>query len=286
MSAEGMPPEDRSLLAEALTGLTRLVLRFPVTTLLLAGLMVVAATHLSTTRLTFRTSRLDLLNPKSDFNRRWIRYVREFGSAEDVVVVLEGPNRAAIDPAAREIAAALEAEPRHFRDVLYEIDCSKLQRKGLYYLDVPKLQEVVKSLDYYLDQVAPVLGGDWSLLQLGNLDLQTLAQFRQLSGNNAAAQAAAQTHLAWFSRCLTQALDGRYQSPWSEMNFANAQPCPKKRLVESEQLGIIVLKLADEADRADFVRNSAGVERLKDIIEQFQARRTGLKIGLTGLPII
>jgi hopanoid biosynthesis associated RND transporter like protein HpnN len=289
MSAEGMPPEERSLLAEILVGLTRVVLRFPVTTLALAGLMVVAATYLSSTRLTFRTSRLDLLNPKSDFNRRWISYIQEFGDAEDVVVVLEGPNRAKIEPAAREIVAALEAEPQHFRDVLYEIDCRKLQEKGLYYLNVPKLREAVKGLEYYLDNIAPVLKGDWSLLQLGNLDPQALTQLQQLSGNNAAAQAAAQTHLAWFSRCLSQALQGEYQSPWSEMNFArefNGQSCPTRRLVESDQLGIILLRLVNEAERADFVRNATGIERLRKLLQQFQTRHGDVKLGLTGLPII
>ncbi|MBN2578681.1 MAG: MMPL family transporter [Pirellulales bacterium] len=298
MSAEGMPQEDRSWLAETLTSLTRLVLRFPATTLVLAGLMAVAATYLSGTRLKFHTSRLDLLNPKSDFNRRWIHYIQEFGDAEDVVVVLEGQNRGAIDPVAREIAAALEAEPEHFRDVLYEIDCSKLRQKGLYYLDPDRLQEAVRGLDYYLDNVAPVLRGDWSLLQLGNLDPRALMQFQQLSGNNAAAQAAAQTHLSWFSRCLSQALQGEYQSPWMDMNFLRSDknsplcdpsgktPTFSQRLVESEQLGIIILRLAKEDDRADFVRNAAGIERLREIVRDFQDRQSGVKIGLTGLPII
>ena len=38
----------------------------------------------------FRTSRLDLLNPKSGWNQRWLAYLQEFGSEDDAVVVVDG----------------------------------------------------------------------------------------------------------------------------------------------------------------------------------------------------
>ena len=90
MSAEGMPPENASPVERPLLGLTRLVLRFPVTTLIVGALLAAGAMGLSQFRLGFRTNRLDLINPKSEFNRLWLDYIGEFGDQEDVVLVVEG----------------------------------------------------------------------------------------------------------------------------------------------------------------------------------------------------
>ena len=79
--------------------LTRLVVRFPRLVLLLGGLAAVASVWLTMTQLGFRTSRANLLNPKSDYNRRWLEYTKEFGDKEDVVVVVEGESREQIIPA-------------------------------------------------------------------------------------------------------------------------------------------------------------------------------------------
>ena len=46
------------------------------------------ALMLAGSRLGFRTSRLDLLNPKSSYNQLWLEYIDEFGDADDVVVVV------------------------------------------------------------------------------------------------------------------------------------------------------------------------------------------------------
>ena len=87
MSAEGTPREAGSspALERVLVQITRFVLRFPISTLILGVVLACAALGYSQFRLGFRTSRSDLLNPKSEFNQLWLDYVTEFGDEQDVV---------------------------------------------------------------------------------------------------------------------------------------------------------------------------------------------------------
>ena len=64
-----MPPTDRSPLSRPLCFATRLVVRYPMPALAVATALAVFALSLTAAKLGFRTSRLDLLNPESAYNR-------------------------------------------------------------------------------------------------------------------------------------------------------------------------------------------------------------------------
>ena len=165
MSSERTPHTDSSLMSRPLQWLTRAVVRFPLATLILAGAAVVGSVWLTTTRLGFRTSRAELLNPHSDYNRRWLKYTKEFGDKEDVVVVVEGQNREQIIPAIDDVCRGLAQRTDLFAAVMHETDAPKLRSKGLYYLKPEELQQI----DSSSDQAAPILKGDWSPLNLGGM---------------------------------------------------------------------------------------------------------------------
>ncbi len=103
-----------------LLGITRLVLRFPVTTLALALALAGVCCVYSGMHLGYKSSRLDLLNPNSDHNRLWIEYVNEFGDEDDAVVVVEGPGRDEVVPVLAELSAALGA-----RSACFTPSCTK-----------------------------------------------------------------------------------------------------------------------------------------------------------------
>ena len=115
MPSERMPQADTSLTARPLQWLTHAVIRFPLATLLIAGVAVAVAIWLTMTQLGFRTSRAELLNPHSDYNRRWLEYTKEFGDKEDVVVVVEGERREQIVPALDEVCRGLAQQSESFR---------------------------------------------------------------------------------------------------------------------------------------------------------------------------
>ena len=117
------------------------------------------------TQLGFRTSRAELLNPNSDYNRRWLEYTKEFGDKEDVVVVVEGESREQIVPALDDVCRGLAQRSDLFAAVLHETDAPKLRSKGLYYLKPEELRQI----DGFLNQAGPILQGDWSQLNLGGM---------------------------------------------------------------------------------------------------------------------
>ena len=51
--------------------------------------------------LEYRTQRTDLVNPNKDYQKRWREYLAEFGNDDDIVVVVEGTDRARMQQAHR-----------------------------------------------------------------------------------------------------------------------------------------------------------------------------------------
>ncbi len=286
MSAEGTPQAEPSLLGRPLHLLARLVTRFPKATLTLALLGVLVSMVLSGTRLGFRTSRADLLNPHSDYNRRWLAYTKEFTEKEDIVVVVEGPSRELVLPVLDEVSTELSRQPDQFECVLHEIDLSRIRSKGLYYLAPAELQQI----NGFLDKVSPILQGNWAQLSLRNLPQQMMGLMAQ-AGQRPGGAAAAQAELNRFISSLLAALEQRnpYQSPWPDVVSPAANHgefYTNKRLLNADgRLGFVLLRVTQQ-DKSEFVQNSGTIDALKSLLARTQSRYPQVRIGLTGLPII
>lgn len=287
MSAEGMPQADSSFMGRVLEAVTALVIRFPVTTMVASGLLAAVALVYAQLGLKFNTSRGDLLNPKSDYNRRWLEYAQEFGEQEDVIVVVSGENRQAIAPVLDEVAAQLARQPKRFRSVFHKVDPTKLQAKGLYYLD----QKQLRQIEGFLNQAQPVLQGDWAALNLGGRLAWFAGQLatgdpRQLQANMGAAQGEQAQSLQILASALGQA--GPYQSPWPETaNFAAMQQDADGGyiLANDGRVGMVMLWLVkDDAD--NFAEYASAIAELRQIVAQVKSRHPEAWIGLTGMPVM
>jgi len=316
MAWERKPQADATLLSRPLELLVQLVVRFPRCTLIIAGIVTAASLGLIAAKLGFRTSRAELLSPKSDYNRRWLEYTREFGDKEDVVIAVEGEGRSRIVPVLDEICRELAKHPDSFGAVLSETDAPRLRAKGLYYLKTDEL----RSIDGFLDQATPVLRGDWSQLNLGGMaQWMGAAMTRGSPAERQQLLAAMQNELPRVINGLMAALgqDGAYQSPWPKklgedekqqkvqaaavqplglpplMSFtpgidltpAEAEAAEARLLSTDGRMGFILLRLLEE-DTQSFAQNSQSIEFLRQLIADIGARHPEVKIGLTGLPII
>ncbi len=161
--------------------MTRLILAFPVTTLaLMLGLAGVAC-YLTATRLGYQTSRMDLLDPKSNYNQLWTEYIDEFGDEDDAVVVVEGAGREQVVPVLEELSAALAREDRLFHAVLHEVDLGKIRSKGLHYLS----PEELAGIERFLAELGPILSGDWSSLNVSHMAAGLLSANASRRGRSA-----------------------------------------------------------------------------------------------------
>ena len=291
MSAEGMPHEDISLLGRLLIWVTWVALRFPLATVIIGVLAAVGSLYLSQTRLGFRTSRADLLNPKSEFNRLWLAYTKEFGDTEDVIVVVEGTGQEKIIPVLDELATELHRETRLWNTVLHKIDLTKIRSKGLFYLK----PEELASIELFLDKFAPLIRGNWAQMNLGNMAaemgkmLQYIPPVEMQDAQAQAQRAVIEKEIGRFFESLAVALDerGRYQSPWADMAQQMRQPqgTAQYLLAKEGRLGFIQLRFA-ASDKESFIGNTEGVEALRRLVVQARSRHPEMSIGLTGLPII
>jgi len=284
MSAEWKPPEDQGVVGRFITSLTRLTLRFPVATIAVGVALAAAALGLTATRMGYRTSRLDLLNPESDYNRLWIDYIEEFGDQDDAVVVVEGPSREHVVPVLQEISTLLAREDKLFQAVLHEVDLSAIRSKGLHYLSEPELL----GLERFLSELEPTVRGNWTRLNLGNMTVGMCARLAREPRPPAGATPA-EIEIQRLSGSLLASLTARgaYHSPWPEMphSFATLSELSSEYLLTSEgRLGFVLLRLARGKD--SFARGTEATNALRELIAAVSARHPETKIGLTGLPIM
>ena len=284
MSKEGPGSGNQLFLARPFVLGTRLILAFPVATLAIMLALAAGALYLTATRLGYQTSRMDLLNPNSNYNRLWIEYIEEFGDEDDAVVVVEGAGREQVVPVLEELSAALAREDRLFHAVLHEVDLAKIRSKGLHYLSPDELADI----DQFLTDLGPILAGDWSSL---NTSAMAGGFSRQLEASRGhpkkAAQARDRLHRLAGSLGASLGQRGRYQSPWPEMpsSFAILSELNSEYLLTNQgQLGFVLLRLARGKDTFD--HGTEATDALRDLIAQTQARHPDVKIGLTGLPIM
>lgn len=272
MSAERMPPTDDSLLSAPLAWLTRAVLRAPKAVVIGAVVLAVAAIGLAIFGLEFRTSRLDLLNPDSAYNKLWLDYLDEFGEGDDVVIVVQADSRDEVTPVLDELAQRLGEDSSQFDAVLHKVELANVRAKGLHFLDANELQQIESALDH----IDPVIHGDWSQLRVD----RQLAMASQAPGEQ----------LPRLSASLSAAFDGvegEYTSPWplaGERLATLHDTAPEYLLANDGRIGFVLLRLAKQ--QSGFTPGTAAIDRLRTLIAQSEARHPGVRVGLTGLPVM
>jgi hopanoid biosynthesis associated RND transporter like protein HpnN len=274
-----------------------------------AGILLAVAAVLSAVQwLGFHTSRLDLLDPEAAYNQRWLAYREEFGDTDDIVIVVEGSGREFVIDALEEVAAEVQRSPDQFAAILYRPNLGRLRTKSLYYLS----SEQLRQLDGLLDEIKPVLQGDWT-----RLDVQHHVQWlrrtsmessirragwtedeqRAAGALSIGVQRAASREILSPEAMPTQiGLDWLFSDegeisvtfPWS--NLAERLQLIAERfrnqhlLYDKGRLGMLLLRI--NADRTESVRANESLAELRQIVDRVQEDHPQVRIGLTGMPVL
>jgi hopanoid biosynthesis associated RND transporter like protein HpnN len=300
---DGQSHKHDSLLARPCVAATRWIIAYPWPTLACAALAALLCLVYTSQNLEYRTSRLDLLNPETDYNRLWIEYLEEFGDADDAVIVVQGPDRQSVVPVLQSLSRAIVREDEHFHAVLHEVDLRKIRSKGLHYLSPDELLQI----DQFLNEVNPLLAGDWGWLSIGNLTASIVGRMEQsarvlqqlppasadgspgAAGGSPLSQLNLQRdQLERFTASLLSVLQGseKYLSPWPPMpaSFATLSELNSEYLLMQEgKLGFVLLRLTPSADK---MGPNKAIDVLRDLIARVQSANARVKIGLTGLPVM
>jgi hopanoid biosynthesis associated RND transporter like protein HpnN len=292
MYPEQTPCEEVPLVHRALAGLVGAVCRYPM--LVLAGSVLLAGLSLYAfaTRLEYHTQRSDLISPNKDYQKRWQQYLSEFGDDDDIVVVVEGHDRARMQQALEAIAAEVRRQPALFDRLFYSVDLRVLQDRALLYLPTEQIQQIqgnLRSMSLLLE-LGPI---SWQSLNLFSL----LHEARDRAGKllpGKPLRAADEQFLAQLlalSQCAAATVTdpAQYRNPWQSL--MPAAPEQQNLLAEPQyffsgdgSLAFLLTRPVKEA--GSFTAAQKSVETLRGIVASLRPEYADLQLGLTGLPVL
>jgi hopanoid biosynthesis associated RND transporter like protein HpnN len=293
MPGQATDGDQHGFLPTILAAVTRLTLRFPVVTLAVCLGLAGACVVYTQRDLQFKTSRGDLIDPKTDYHQRWLNYIKEFGDVtEDMVVVVEGKSPADIQQVLDDLGARVEKEPRLFKNVLYKVDLSHLRSKALQYSSPEQLQSILGQLDEF----SPLLRR-FQLLTLRGF-------FRELRHGLERMRGQPDEIVTRFAEPLLQQMglliasldhfasrDRNYESPWHALaqgggDTGDLETIFRDRYLLNEKGTMGFLKVQPTAHSSDFNGTSPAIARLRQLIDDATRRHPEVKFGLTGIPVL
>lgn len=242
-----------------------------------------------------KTSRLDLINPKSDFNKLWVDYIEDFGDNDDLIVVVQGNSQEIITPVLDELSQEIQKYPKLFSSVLGSVDTTPMLRKGLHFIDK---KEKLEKIQHFVQQMSPVIQGHWETVNLNNYLGKILQQLAFLKNQNFVQNSNESVlchELLNDSLRELDAFSGSFLDILSPSPTGTISPLPPivemgtlKReyfIADQGQLGVVLLKI-NESKEGSFTYGTQSIEKLREIIHKSQEKHPEAKIGLTGLTVM
>jgi hopanoid biosynthesis associated RND transporter like protein HpnN len=248
--------------------------------------------------LEFHTQRNDLISPKKTYYQRWQQYVAEFGDDDDMVVVVEGADRARMILALEDLAGEVQKEPALFDRLFYKVDLRPLKRRALLFLspeEIRRIQDSLKNMSLLLEP--PVLGGLDPLFGWKSLTVQHLlheAERRVAAVKVQKGTSEDDDFLRQLDVICQRGGDylhdpDAYLNPWqSIMRGENGQ---EKQLEEPQYFfgqddALAFLLVRPVKEKEGFTYSQKSILGLREILAEISQRYPDLKIGLTGLPVL
>ncbi|HTI50215.1 MAG TPA: MMPL family transporter, partial [Planctomycetaceae bacterium] len=291
MPGQATEGDQHGFLPTILATVTRLALRFPVLTLAFCLGLSGACVVYTQRDLQFKTSRGDLIDPKTDYHQRWLNYTKEFGDVtEDMVVVVEGRNSADIQQVLDDLGPRVEQESRLFKNVLYKVDLSHLRSKALQYSSPEQLQSILGQLDEF----SPLLR-QFQLLTLRGFFRELRHGLERMRGQPDEIAAQFAEPLLQQMGLLVASLDQfasrerDFESPWHALaqgDMGELGTIFRDRYLLNEKGTMGFLKVQPTAHSSDFNGTSPAISRLRQLIDEAGRRHPEVKLGLTGIPVL
>ncbi len=283
-----------SRLAKALMAFTAWVARHPWLVIAVCLVTLAASIQLARTRLNYRTQRDDLMSADRACQVRWRNYLREFGSDDDIVFVIEGRDQERMKLAVAWLGDRLRQEPALFDRVFTSVDLRPLRDRGLLFLDEGEL----RAIDERLRQMGPLLGPlasfAWQGMTLQNLTAHALPKLeRSRAGEplDAEDRVFLEQYVAIVETAERSLRDpATYANPWGP--FAANRSRRDDSLDQPRWFfsgdGTLAFLLARPAkvDQQSFTPVAESVDRARELTRGAAAEFNDLSFGLTGLPVL
>lgn len=287
-----------TLLQRLLGGLVAVTYRRPWLVLAVSLALCVVSVVYSSTHLTFRTQRSDLISPDKDYQKRWRAYLAEFGDDDDMVVVVKGDDRAQMRAALDTLAVRVAAEPELFDRLFYKVDLRPLAKRALLLAPAEKIAEIQRDLHDMRELLDPSFvvkdaHTPWKLLTLPQLidRAGSQAEAAKTAGSLSEGHRKFFGQVAAIARSAAAVLDdpGGYQNPWG--GLVKQAPDQQELLAEPQYFfspdgSLAFLLVRPVKEEGSFTSAQKSVDRLREIVGEQGKRFPKLGIGLTGLPVL
>jgi hopanoid biosynthesis associated RND transporter like protein HpnN len=285
-------------LARFLAGWVAWVCSYPWVILSVSLLSVGLSLYYTCSRLQYLTQRDDLLSPHKDYYRRWQQYVAEFGSEDDMVVVVQGQDREQMKQAIEALAARIQLQPNRFDRLFYKVDLRPLKNRALLFLSCEQLQQIqenLKNMTLLLDTpVLPVFDAlaSWKLLTLDQLLREGERRLGALQWETSGTGSDLEflTQLGGIVRTAAAVLDdpAAYRNPWQ--SIIRQPPDQKDMMAEPQYFfsgdGSLAFLLVRPAREDSFTGADKSVNSLRQVLQELRPIHPGVTLGLTGLPVL
>lgn len=260
-----------TLLSRFLTGISRTGFRYPFQTLIVCFGLVAVALWMSTTRLQLKMDWTYLFYPDEPIVIAGQHARSLFPLPGDIVVLVDKGTHEERVRFLDRLAERLQQEPDTFRHLFYRFDLKPLASKALYYLDEESLAQLANGLDAVYQGAAggsPTGTGRKIFVKL----LEDLEQALKTRGR-------AEYTPIW--RMLSQDQDAETASYIDALMSQERYIYPT---IGDGKINVLLTKAGDWGDT--FANSSPLIIRLREILKELEPTTKGLRIRLTGLPVM
>ncbi|HEV3117211.1 MAG TPA: MMPL family transporter, partial [Gemmataceae bacterium] len=292
MKAEQVRARDTGLVPRLLASLVNGACTAPRTILAVSVLAAAVSLYAFNNFLEYRTQRSDLISPNKDYHKRWREYIAEFGSDDDIVLVVQGAERRHMEDALETLATKVKDQPALFDHLFYKVDLRSLQNRSLLYLPKEQIQQIqanLKSMTLLLE-VGPLA---WESLNLYRLLHEARDRAAKLTPGKPLTPGDEQflTQLLNLSRSATAMLADpvAYRNPWHSLlpqvsQQQNLLAEPQYFFSGDGTLAFLLTRSVQEA--GSFTAAKRSVDALRTIVDEVRPKYPDLQLGLTGLPVL
>ncbi|MGI8981018.1 MAG: MMPL family transporter [Pirellulaceae bacterium] len=285
---ERNPLTEESPLSQPLKWLTEQSLRAPGTVVGGALLVTLLAVLITANGLRFKTNRLDLLNPQSSYNQRWLRHIEEFDERDDAVIVVRAEDPVVVATTLEDLAAKLREQDQLFESIFYKRQLDNIKAKGLHFLSEQELQQLAGQVSQAAEIAEATTGTLDPAAALAQLNdqlergpvPQARAQVEQQYGKVVGMLKTAMSGKASLTRSASEGVE--LNSPRNTDRLKELEP--RYLTAEDGRMGFVLLRFKSMED--EFARGGKAVAALRTTIAATRTSQPKAWIGLTGMPVI
>lgn len=259
--------------------------------IVLAIFLTILSLAISGIFLTTKTGRIDLISEENPACKRFLNFLEEFGSPDDLVVLIEGASRADRKKAAEALAKALNKEKKLVQRVFYRVPLDYFLDRGLQYAGTETLRQLLDSTRRQESFLKDTYGR-WDLTayyeKLNTGLEESFRQRKPLSGGAAAGLAQLTRMTAslkeWLKDPAYDQLPDLFKKP--ETDQTKNPVFQSDGYIASKDGQTFFMFVKPSHTKNDFKFIKVFIKSVENLVSEIQKKIPGVSVELTGVPPI